>query len=126
VRRRFHRGFLHLTPKESKTISSDNSLIEVDYGQWSGRKLSSLSKEKLWKAIQDKPSSVEFPGGEKIRSMQKRAISSVHDALKQSKNGVHLFVSHGDVLKAIVASLLKIKLDDFQSLVIDPASITYR
>jgi broad specificity phosphatase PhoE len=35
-----------------------------------------------------------------------------------------LFVSHGDVLKAIVASLLKIKLDDFQSLVIDPASIT--
>jgi broad specificity phosphatase PhoE len=28
------------------------------------------------------------------------------------------------VIKAIVASLLKMKLDDFQSLVIDPASIT--
>jgi broad specificity phosphatase PhoE len=85
--------------KGIKNYFIDNSLIEVDYGQWSGRKLSSLSKEKLWKA-------------------------SVHDALKQSKNGTHLFVSHGDVLKAIVASLLKIKLDDFQSLVIDPASIT--
>ena len=110
--------------KGIKNYFIDNSLIEVDYGQWSGRKLSSLSKEKLWRAIQDKPSSVEFPGGEKIRSMQKRAISSVHDALQQSKIGTHLFVSHGDVLKAIVASLLKIKLDDFQSLVIDPASIT--
>jgi broad specificity phosphatase PhoE len=44
--------------------------------------------------------------------------------LAEKKNGTHLFVSHGDVLKAVVASLLKMKLDDFQSLVIDPASVT--
>ena len=107
-----------------KAYEIDESLIEVDYGSWSGRKLSSLSREKMWKDIQDKPSTVQFPEGERIKAMQKRALSSVMQALEEKKNGTHLFVSHGDVLKALVASLMKIKLDDFQSLVIDPASVT--
>lgn len=107
-----------------KSYTIDESLIEMDYGLWSGRKLSSLSREKMWKEIQEKPSTVQFPQGERMRSMQKRALTSVSSALSESKNGTHLFVSHGDVLKAVVASLLKLKLDDFQSLVIDPASVT--
>jgi len=107
-----------------KSYSIDEALIEMNYGSWSGRKLSSLSREKLWKEIQERPSTVQFPHGERMKTMQKRALSSVSDALAEKKNGTHLFVSHGDVLKAVVASLLKMKLDDFQSLVIDPASVT--
>ena len=110
--------------KGMKSYRIDESLIEMNYGSWSGRKLSSLSREKMWKEIQERPSSVQFPDGERMKSMQKRAISGVMAALAEKKNGTHLFVSHGDVLKAIVASLLKMKLDDFQSLVIDPASVT--
>lgn len=110
--------------KGIKTYQIDDALIEMDYGSWSGRKLSSLSREKLWKEIQNRPSTVQFPQGERIRAMQKRALSSVFASIEEKKNGTHLFVSHGDVLKAIVASLLKMKLDDFQSLVIDPASLT--
>lgn len=116
-----------LNSRYSKSLMSyqiDESLIEVDYGTWSGRKLSSLSREKMWKEIQERPSTVQFPQGERMKAMQKRAISSIDSAFSEKKNGTHLFVSHGDVLKAVVASLLKIKLDDFQSLVIDPASIT--
>jgi len=116
-----------LNSKYSQGLKSyfiDEALIEMNYGSWSGRKLSSLSREKLWKEIQERPSTVQFPHGERMKTMQKRALSSVSDALAEKKNGTHLFVSHGDVLKAVVASLLKIKLDDFQSLVIDPASVT--
>jgi probable phosphomutase (TIGR03848 family) len=116
-----------LNSKYSKGLKSyliDDALIEMNYGMWSGRKLSSLSREKMWKDIQERPSTVQFPGGERMKAMQKRALSSVSDALAEKKNGTHLFVSHGDVLKAVVASLLKMKLDDFQSLVIDPASAT--
>jgi len=116
-----------LNSKYSKGLKSyliDDALIEMNYGTWSGRKLSSLSREKMWREIQERPSTVQFPGGERMKAMQKRAFSSVSDALAEKKNGTHLFVSHGDVLKAVVASLLKMKLDDFQSLVIDPASVT--
>jgi len=116
-----------LNSKYSKGLKSyliDDALIEMNYGTWSGRKLSSLSREKMWREIQERPSTVQFPGGERMKAMHKRALSSISDALAEKKNGTHLFVSHGDVLKAVVASLLKMKLDDFQSLVIDPASVT--
>ena len=107
-----------------KSYQIDESLIEMNYGTWSGRKLSSLSREKMWQEIQERPSTVQFPQGERMKAMQKRALMSISDALEEKKNGTHLFVSHGDVLKALVASMLKMKLDDFQSLVIDPASVT--
>jgi probable phosphomutase (TIGR03848 family) len=101
-----------------------DGLIEVDYGKWSGHKLSRLSREPLWKIIQSTPSKVQFPDGEKISAMQKRALSVIEEAHIEKKDGVHLFVSHGDVIKAIVAGLIGLKLDEFQSLVIDPASLT--
>lgn len=107
-----------------KKLTIDDGLIEMNYGSWSGRALKALSKEKLWKLIQTTPSKVTFPDGERFTAMQKRAVNSIHEAIDEKKNGVHLFVSHGDVIKAIIAHLLTIKLDNFQSLVIDPASIT--
>ena len=102
----------------------DDQIIEMNYGTWSGKKLSKLSREKLWKDIQSRPSKVTFPGGEKFTSMQKRAFKTIEELGSAKKGSNHLIVSHGDVLKAIVATALKMKLDDFQSLIIDPASVT--
>lgn len=107
-----------------KKFTLDEKIIEMNYGSWSGRKLQGLSKLPLWKQIQTQPSKVVFPQGERMSSMQKRAMAAIDEAVKEKAKGTHLFVSHGDVIKAMVASLLKMKLDDFQSLVIDPASIT--
>ena len=107
-----------------KKFILDEKLIEMNYGSWSGKKLNSLAKQPLWKIIQKTPSKVEFPQGERMTAMQKRAVASIEEALLEKSKGTHLFVSHGDVIKAMVASLLKMKLDNFQSLVIDPASIT--
>ena len=107
-----------------KRFILDEKLIEMNYGSWSGKKLNSLAKQPLWKIIQKTPSKVEFPQGERMTAMQKRAVASIEEAVLEKSRGTHLFVSHGDVIKAMVASLLKMKLDNFQSLVIDPASIT--
>lgn len=107
-----------------KKFILDEKLIEMNYGSWSGKKLNSLAKQPLWKIIQKTPSKVEFPQGERMTAMQKRAVASIEEAVLEKSKGNHLFVSHGDVIKAMVASLLKMKLDNFQSLVIDPASIT--
>ena len=116
-----------LASSYSKGVSDyqiDDGIIEVNYGSWSGRKLRSLSREPLWKVIQSTPSLVKFPDGERIKAMQGRAMRSIESAYASKKKGTHLFISHGDVIKAIVAKLLEIKLDNFQSLVVDPASIT--
>ena len=102
----------------------DEELTEVDYGLWSGKKLSILSKNKLWKTVQESPSRVYFPKGEGIAQMQSRAMTSVHQAVSSKAKGSAVIVSHGDVIKSIVASALGMHLDEFQRIVIDPASIS--
>jgi probable phosphoglycerate mutase len=65
-----------------------------------------------------------FPSGEGIAAMQARAMKSVHDAVSARGKGNAIIVSHGDVIKSIVASALGMHLDEFQRIVIDPASIS--
>jgi len=109
-------------PKFSPII--DQELTEVDYGSWSGKKLAVLSKNRLWKTVQESPSRMYFPKGEGIANMQSRAMKSVHDAVSTKTKGAAVIVSHGDVIKSIVASALGMHLDEFQRIVIDPASVS--
>ena len=102
----------------------DEELTEVDYGLWSGKKLSILGKNKLWKTVQESPSRMYFPKGEGIAQMQSRAMTSVRQAVSSKAKGAAVIVSHGDVIKSIVASALGMHLDEFQRIVIDPASIS--
>ena len=95
---------------------------EMDYGKWSGRRLATLSKLPLWSSIQRKPSSVRFPDGESFNEMAARAIEALTSVAVAGKTVV--VCSHGDVIKSLVASALGLHLDQFQKIVIDPASIT--
>lgn len=102
----------------------DPLLNEVDYGRWSGKRLASLSRKKEWKTVQESPSRMYFPDGEGIAAMQARAMKSVHEVAALSDSKIAVFVSHGDVIKAIVASALGMHLDEFQRIIIDPASVS--
>ena len=59
------------------------------YGEWTGRSLRELSKDKLWGAIQQQPSAVRFPGGESMAEMSTRAIAAVRawDARMEAEHG---------------------------------------
>ena len=108
----------------SVKLIEDENLIEVDYGNWSGKKLSVLSMNKLWKVVQNNPSAMYFPSGEGLAAMQERAMRVIYGSLESKKKGATVLVSHGDVIKSMVASVLGMHLDDFQRIVIDPASVT--
>ena len=102
----------------------DPMLNEVDYGDWSGKRLATLSRKKEWKTVQESPSRMYFPGGEGIAAMQTRVMKSVHEVASMPDSKVAVFVSHGDVIKSIVASALGMHLDEFQRIIIDPASVS--
>lgn len=109
--------------------SADKQLSECDYGEWQGRALKDLAKEKLWKTVQAQPSAATFPGGESMRAMQDRAVAAIrrHDARIGAEHGddaVWLAVSHGDVIKSILADALGTHLDLFQRIHVDPASVS--
>ena len=100
----------------------DERFIEMDYGNWSGRRLAALSREKRWRDIQSKPSTFTFPDGESFRQMRRRVDEAILD-LKNQKSPI-LIITHGDIIKMAVASLLNLPIDKFQSFVAEPASLT--
>ncbi len=109
--------------------SVDKGLIEAGYGDWTGKALKDLSKDPLWKTVQSQPSAVRFPNGESMTEMSARAVSAVHaqNARLSAEHGpdaLWVAVSHGDVIKAILADALGMHLDAFQRIMVDPASIS--
>ena len=105
----------------------DDRVGEVRYGDWSGEKLSKLAKDPLWKVVQSHPSAMTFPGdgGEAMRDMQVRAVTAVREwNATLGDDAVYAVVSHGDVIKAVLADALGMHLDQFQRLVADPASVS--
>ena len=109
-------------PKVAATI--DPRINEVDYGKWSGKKLSSLTRKREWSTVQESPSRMYFPNGEGIAAMQSRAMETVHELANLADSKVGVIVSHGDVIKSIVASALGMHLDEFQRIIVDPASVS--
>jgi probable phosphomutase (TIGR03848 family) len=118
-----------MAERAGPSIMVDDRLTECDYGDWTGRPLRELSRERLWRIVQAHPSAVTFPGGESMRAVQARAVDAIreHDARIAEAAGPEaawLAVSHSDVIKSVVADALGMHLDQFQRLVIDPASLT--
>ena len=107
----------------------EERLSEVDYGQWTGRKIGDLMKEPLWSVVQQQPSAAVFPDGEGLAEVQARAVAAVreHDRrLAEENDGDVLWVActHGDVIKSIIADAVGSHLDSFQRITADPASMS--
>ena len=107
----------------------DDRFSEVDYGEWTGRKLADLVKEPLWGVVQAHPSAAVFPGGEGLAQVQARAVAAVRDhdtrlAEQHGGDALWLACTHGDVIKAVVADALGLHLDGFQRVSADPASMS--
>jgi probable phosphomutase (TIGR03848 family) len=108
-------------------VRTDERLIEVGYGDWTGRSLRKLSREPLWRVVQAHPSAVTFPGlgGEALPDVQRRAVAAIRDwNTRLGPDAVYLICSHADVIKAILADSLGLHLDSYQRIVIDPCSLS--
>jgi probable phosphomutase (TIGR03848 family) len=110
-------------------VAADRRLLECDYGSWTGRELKTLAKEPLWATVQAHPSAVTFPEGESMAQMMARSVAAARewDAKVEAEHGpdaVWLAVTHGDVIKAVLADALGMHLDLFQRIGVDPASLS--
>jgi probable phosphomutase (TIGR03848 family) len=111
------------------TVLVDERVTECDYGTWQGRPLRELATEPLWVTVQGQPSAVVFPGGESLAGMQARGVAAVRerDAAITAEHGpgaVWAVVTHGDLIKALLADALGMHLDLFQRIGPDPASVS--
>ncbi|MFO7549461.1 MAG: histidine phosphatase family protein [Acidimicrobiia bacterium] len=115
---------LALTDRRRLEPIRHDGLLEVDYGDWSGRTLSSLSRLKAWRTVQTTPSRMRFPGGESLVEAQARAVASCEGIAGRHRSQTVALVTHADVIKALLSHYLGQPLDLFQRITVAPASLS--
>lgn len=99
-----------------------DEFTEIDVGVWQDRAFTDLAQEPLWQRFNSFRSNTAPPGGELMLEVQARVIRKLKEL-----RGQHRFVAivtHGDVVRCVMAHFLGMHLDLFFRIEIDPASLS--
>ncbi|MFM8620553.1 MAG: histidine phosphatase family protein [Candidatus Nanopelagicaceae bacterium] len=96
---------------------------EVHYGDWTGKKMSSLMRNAAWREIHKHPASVRFPNGETLPEVQTRSLLGL-DLHVNSKSKNVLISTHADVIKVLILHALGTHLNNIDKVQIDNASFS--
>ncbi len=106
------------------TATVEPALLECDFGDWTGERLSTLAKLKQWRIVQSAPSTFRFPGGESFVELQTRMIGLLERLRQTHPNAVVACFTHADPIKALLTHAMGAHLDHFQRVDVGTGSIS--
>jgi probable phosphoglycerate mutase len=105
-------------------VHIDEAFGEIRFGDWTNRAVAELEPLPEFQAFQKRRSLVRIPGGESMAEVQVRVSLALRLLHESYPDGSVVVVSHGDVIKAAIADVLGLSLDEIDRFRVDPASIT--
>jgi broad specificity phosphatase PhoE len=105
-------------------VQMADELNELDFGDWTDRKLSDLHAFEEWRRFNRFRSGSRIPNGEAMIEVQCRVLRLIERLCTLHPAQMVALVSHGDVIKATLAHYLGVPLDLFQRIEISPASVS--
>jgi broad specificity phosphatase PhoE len=113
-----------LASPASLPVKTDARLTEVAFGHWEGRLFKDLRKDKVYQRFVATPLESAVPGGETITDVQERGLKAIRSALKELPRARIVFVSHGDIIRAVLCHFLGLALEEYRRLRIDTGSLS--
>jgi probable phosphomutase (TIGR03848 family) len=110
--------------KHGLAVRTNKQLSEVEYGTWTNKSLKVLARTKLWTSVQRWPSGARFPEGESFVEIQSRGVAAIDGLHSQHPKDQICVVSHGDLIRLVLAFYMGIHLDLFQRIHVSPGSIS--
>jgi probable phosphoglycerate mutase len=107
-----------------RELRCDEGLIEVDYGEWAGKRFAALGDDQRWQHWNSFRSAAPLPQGGLMVEVQARAVATLVRLHRSHRDEMVAVVGHCDVLKAAIAHFLGVPLDLFQRIEISPASVS--
>ena len=91
------------------TLSVEEALREIDFGQLEGRSYDEIevAYPDLYRSWMQTPTRVEFSGGESYTELRVRALAALEAIRAYHRGGLAAIVSHGGVLRAMLADCLR-------------------
>jgi probable phosphoglycerate mutase len=90
---------------------------EIDFGEWTGRSFSELAAGSPgWREWVERRATATPPGGEPFAKVRQRVLEGAERLRHAHPAGTVVVVSHADVIKALLATHLKMSLNDLERL----------
>jgi probable phosphoglycerate mutase len=105
-------------------VRVEPALDEVDFGDWTGRRVADLDGEAAWRAFNAHRTTAAVPGAGGMLDTQLRAVNWMLTAVARHAGGTVVAVSHADVIRALLAACAGLSLDLMTRFACHPASIT--
>ncbi len=106
------------------SVQIAHELNELDFGDWTGRSFDELAPDPDWRLYNVFRSGTRMPGGEDMLQVQARAVGLVQRLREEQPGQVLALVTHGDIVRAILAYYLGLAMDLFTRIEISPASVS--
>ena len=108
------------------TVVVEPRLIDLDYGEWSGRQIAEVAEQfpgdyAAWLAGD---LSLRFPGGELLQAVVERMQSFLDEVIECHEGEVVAMVTHNVLCQMATCLLLDIPVDSFQSIGHDPGNVS--
>lgn len=105
-------------------ILIDPGLNELDFGAWTGRPLSELDDDPLWRAFNSAREATRIPGGELMSQAVERAVEALSRIEQAHPGALIAAVSHGDIIRGVLLRALHMCLDEIHRFEVRPASVS--
>lgn len=105
-------------------IEPVDALVEIDMGDWTGRAIDAFGDDPAWREWNERRGSARIPGGETMREAQARIVDSLAKLAIGEDGSTVAIVTHSDMIRATVAHVLGMPLDDLLRFDVAPASVT--
>lgn len=105
-------------------VDVEQSLQEIDFGEWTGRGFDALAQDPDWQLWNRLRQFGRPPGGEYALAAQCRIVAFLHQAAFRHPGETVAMVSHADLIKSAIAWALSQALDFHDRLEISPASVS--
>jgi broad specificity phosphatase PhoE len=105
-------------------IEYADELLEVDFGEWTGKTFEALSADPRWSVFNTRRAVTRIPGGELMLETQNRVVAFLQRVAERWPSGHIAIVSHGDVLRAAIAFHLGLSLDHLLRFEISPGGMS--
>jgi probable phosphomutase (TIGR03848 family) len=99
-------------------------LIEIGFGDWTGREIASLEEDAHWKRFNNFRSGTRIPAGELMTEVQTRVVDELEELRRNHPDGTVALFSHADVIKCAVTFYCGAPLDFMHRFEISPASVS--
>jgi broad specificity phosphatase PhoE len=103
-------------------LREEEALDEVDFGRWTGLAFEDLSRDPEWETWNRARGSARAPGGEGMAEVAAR-VRALAERVGEA-DGTRALVTHADVIRALVASVLGLHLDHLLRFEVAPASVS--